>query len=109
VPLIQSNVSLVQWADWLVAYTGLRAPERFAMRFDRAHMSIEAAAQGLGVALESATIAEPYLRDGRLVPVFGLDKSIRIKPHHAVYPERHALRMPVEAFLAWLHREAAQG
>lgn len=107
VPLIQSNVSLVQWADWLAAYTDRRAPERFAMRFDRAQMSLEAAAQGLGVALESATIGEAHLRSGRLVPVYGLDKAIRIKPHHVVYPERHARRMPVEAFLAWLHREAA--
>jgi LysR family glycine cleavage system transcriptional activator len=109
VPLIQSNVSLVQWADWLAAHTERRAPERFAMRFDRAQMSLEAAAQGLGVALESATIAQPYLQAGRLVPVYGLDKAVRIKAHHAVYPERHSLRMPVEAFVAWLHREAAKG
>ena len=107
VPLIQSNVSLVQWADWLSAYTDRRAPERFAMRLDRAQMSLEAAAQGLGVALESTTIGEAHLRSRRLVPVFGLDKAIRIKPHHVVYPERHARRMPVEAFLSWLHREAA--
>src|SRR5947207_8796468 len=29
VPLIQSNVSVVQWSDWLAMFTGLRAPERF--------------------------------------------------------------------------------
>jgi hypothetical protein len=45
--------------------------------------------------------------DGRLRPVFGLDKAIRIKAHFAVYPERHARRPAVEAFLGWLHSEAA--
>ena len=55
-PLIQSNVSVVQWSDWLSAFTDRRAPERFSLRFDRAMMSLDAAAQGLGVALESTTI-----------------------------------------------------
>src|SRR3954470_1964108 len=47
VPLIQSNVSVVQWSDWLAAFSDLRAPDRFAFRFDRAQMSLDAATQGL--------------------------------------------------------------
>ena len=31
-----------------------------------------------------------------------------MKAHFAVYPARHARRAPVEAFLAWLHGEAAR-
>jgi DNA-binding transcriptional LysR family regulator len=108
VPLIQSNVSVVQWSDWLKAFSDLRAPERFALRFDRAQMSLDAATQGLGVALESATNAGGHLADGRLQAVFGLDQAVRVKAHFAVYPARHAQRPPVEAFLAWLHAEAAR-
>ena len=108
VPLIQSNVSVVQWSDWFKAVSDVRAPQRFAVRFDRAHMSLDAAAQGLGIALESATIAGRHLRDGTLRPVFGLDKCVRVKAHFAVYPERHARRKPVEAFLSWLHGEATK-
>lgn len=108
VPLIQSNVSVVQWSDWLKAFSDLRAPERYALRFDRAQMSLDAATQGLGVALESATNAGGHLADGRLKPVFGLDKAVRVKAHFVVYPARHAQRPAVEAFLAWVHREAAQ-
>lgn len=108
VPLIQSNVSVVQWPDWFAAFSDRRAPERFAVRFDRAQMSLDAATQGLGVALESATIAGRHLAEGKLKPVFGLDRAIRLKAHFAVYPARHARRPPVEAFLAWLHREAAK-
>ena len=109
VPLIQSYVNVVQWPDWFAAFSGQRAPDRISRRFDRAQMSIDAATQGLGVALESATLAGRHIADRRLRPVFGLDKSIKIKAHFAVYPARHARRAPVEAFLAWLHREAAKG
>ncbi len=109
VKLIQSNVSVVQWPDWFKAFTNTRAPERFALRFDRAQMSLDAASQGLGVALESATIAGRHLAERKLRPVFGLDKAVKVKAHFAVYPARHAKRPPVEAFLAWLHGEASKG
>jgi len=108
VPLIQSNVSVVQWPDWLRAFTDLRAPERYTLRFDRAQMSLDAATQGLGVALESTTNAGLHLADRRLRPVFGQDKAIRVKAHFLVYPARHARRAPVEAFLSWIHGEAAR-
>ena len=108
VPLIQSNVSVVQWSDWLRAFSERRAPERFALRFDRAQMSLDAATQGLGVALESAVNAGPHLSTGKLKPVFGMDKAVRIKAHFVVYPAKHARRPAVEAFLAWIHEEAAR-
>jgi DNA-binding transcriptional LysR family regulator len=107
-PLIQSNVSVVQWADWFKAFSDRRAPERFSVRFDRAQMSLDAATQGLGIALESTTIGGLHLADGRLKPVFGADKAIKVKAHFAVYPARHAKRAPVEAFLTWVHAEAAR-
>jgi DNA-binding transcriptional LysR family regulator len=107
-PLIQSNVSVVQWSDWFKAFSDKRAPERFSIRFDRAQMSLDAATQGLGVALESVITANLHLAAGQLRPVFGLDKAIRVKGHFAVYPARHAKRPAVEAFLAWMHAEAAK-
>ncbi|MDH4428637.1 MAG: LysR substrate-binding domain-containing protein [Acidovorax sp.] len=108
VPLIQSNVSVVQWSDWFTQFTSLRAPDRFPVRFDRAQMSLDAATQGLGVALESAVNAGGHLAEGKLKAVFGMDMAIRVKAHFAVYPQRHAKRPAVEAFLSWLHAEAAQ-
>ena len=107
-PLIQSNVSIVQWSDWFGRFTKLRAPDRFSLRFDRAQMSLDAATQGLGVALESAVNAGGHLADGRLKAPFGMEQAVRVKAHFAVYPERHAKRPAVEAFLSWLHSEAAQ-
>lgn len=107
-PLIQSNVSIVQWSDWFGRFTKLRAPDRFSLRFDRAQMSLDAATQGLGVALESAVNAGGHLADGRLKAPFGMDQGVRVKAHFAVYPERHTKRPAVEAFLSWLHSEAAR-
>jgi DNA-binding transcriptional LysR family regulator len=108
VPLIQSNVSVVQWSDWVRQFADRRAPERFALRFDRAQMSLDAAMQGLGLALESAVNAGPHLSAGKLKPVFGMDKAVRVKAHFVVYPAKHAKRPPVEAFLSWIHGEAAR-
>jgi len=108
VPLIQSNVSVVQWSDWFKAFSDKRAPDRFTVRFDRAQMSLDAATQGLGVALESVVTANLHIADGKLKAVFGLDKALRVKAHFAVYPARHAKRPAVEAFLSWIHREAAR-
>ena len=107
-PLIQSNVSVVQWSDWFGRFTKLRAPDRFALRFDRAQMSLDAATQGLGVALESAMNAGGHLAEGKLKAPFGMVQAIRVKAHFAVYPVRHAKRPAVEAFLSWLHGEAAK-
>lgn len=107
-PLIQSNVSIVQWSDWFGRFTKLHGPSRFALRFDRAQMSLDAATQGLGVALESAMNAGGHLAEGKLKAPFGMAQAIRVKAHFAVYPERHAKRPAVEAFLSWLHSEAAK-
>ena len=108
VPLIQSNVNVVQWIDWFGAFSDKRPPERFSLRFDRAQMAMDAAILGLGVALESATIAGRHLSEGTLRPILGYEKSVRVKAHFAVYPARHGKRPPVEAFLAWIHAEAAR-
>ena len=106
VPLIQSTVGVVQWSDWLTQFTGLQRPERFALSFDRAMMALDAAVQGLGVALESSVIGRSYLDSGRLQPVFNPAWSIVVKGHYVVYPERHGYRSEVKQFLDWLDKQA---
>jgi len=104
-PLIQSAVSVVQWSDWLASVGVAQSPERYALRFDRAQLSLDAAIQGLGVALESATMAAPHLEGGRLVPLFSAKQSVRVQAHFVVYPKRHAKRKEVAAFLTWLKKQ----
>ena len=108
-PLIQSTVSLVQWPAWFASRKLIGIPERFAFRFDRAAMSLEAAVQGLGIALESDKIALQHIEAGRLQPVFPMDWSLAIKAHFMVYPQRHAQRPEVALFVSWLREQAGTG
>lgn len=103
-PLIESAVNLVQWRDWFDVQGIEDQAQRVALKFDRAMMSMDAAVQGLGVALESSWLAEPYLREGRLQPVFTQHASISLEAHFAVYPQRNANRPAVVQFLTWLHQ-----
>jgi DNA-binding transcriptional LysR family regulator len=101
-PLIQSTVSIVQWSDWLANQNIHDAPQSYALRFDRAQLSLDAAVQGLGVALESSTIAARLLSSGQLVPVFDTALALTIQGHYMVYPHRHAKREQVRVFIDWV-------
>ena len=106
VPLIQSSVSVVQWPDWFGRFgNGLR-PERMGLRFDRAMMSLDAAVQKLGVALESSSIGQSLIASGKLQPVFEEPMSIEVQAHFMVYPARHASRPEVKNFVEWMRQEA---
>jgi DNA-binding transcriptional LysR family regulator len=106
-PLIQSTVSIVQWPDWLLSQNVSEAPDAYALRFDRAQLSLDAAVQGLGVALESSTIAASWIRSGHLIPVFDEACAIPVQGHYMVYPQRHAKREQVRAFIDWLRLQAS--
>lgn len=105
-PLIQSTVSIVQWSDWLAARGIKQAPERYALRFDRAQLALDAAVLGLGVALESTTIGASHICEGRLLPLFDPGWAVSVQGHYVVYPARHGKRPEVESFVSWLHAQA---
>lgn len=106
VPLIQSSVNVVQWPDWFARFHPEQRPERMGLRFDRAMMSLDAAVQRLGVALESASIGQSLISSGKLQPVFEDRLSLEVQAHFMVYPARHASRPEVKCFVEWLRREA---
>ena len=97
---------MLQWGDWLAAQGVKQAPERYALRFDRAQLALDAAVQGLGVALESAVNAAGHIEQGRLAPPFDPARALTLQAHFVVYPARHAKRPEVEAFVQWLHAQA---
>jgi LysR family transcriptional regulator, glycine cleavage system transcriptional activator len=103
--LIQTDSKQIQWADWFNA-NGLVAPPPNGSRFDRSFLAIAAAAEGLGIALESTRLAERELASGRLVmPLEQKSIPIRYVGHNLVFPryvrQRHSLR----AFAEWLLAE----
>ena len=65
------------------------APAPHGPRFDRSFFSLSAAADGLGVALESTLLAERELLSGRLVrPLLGRCQDVTYIGHHLVFPRR---------------------
>src|SRR4030095_10307213 len=95
-PLIFSDINIVQWPRGFAAHGVPLSPASYALQFDRAYMAIEAAAQGLGVALESNRLAETYLRSGALAPAFPDRKAIHVHAHHLVFPNAHRQGSTVE-------------
>ena len=77
------------------------------LRFDRAMMSLDAAVQKLGVALESASVGQSLIDSGKLQPLFGDKLSLEVQAHFMVYPARHVSRPEVKSFVEWLREEAA--
>lgn len=105
--LIESDNKQVRWPQWFAA-NGLRAPPSHGSRFDRSFMAIAAAADGLGVALESTRLAERELAGGRLVaPLARRATDIRYVGHFLVYPPNKRPSAALRALEGWLARELA--
>ncbi|HEV3471756.1 MAG TPA: transcriptional regulator GcvA [Actinomycetota bacterium] len=102
VRLIHSVRCPVTWEMWLAANNvppsvGFRGP-----RFDRSFMAIQAATDGLGVALDSEVLAEADLREGRLViPFRGRQEFVR-QILWMVCPFENLQRSTVVRFREWL-------
>ena len=104
-PLIESAVKKVRWPDWFAA-NGLIAPEPRGPRFDRSFLSLRAAMDGLGVALESTRLAERELAEGSLVqPLAGLCQDVTYTAHWLVFPAARRWSRPVVVFAEWLAAE----
>src|SRR5215210_7723476 len=104
--LIQSDNKQVRWPAWF-GLNGIAVPSTSrGSRFDRSFLAIAAAADGLGVALESTLLAEREILRGPLVaPLAGRSEDIRYVGHHLVYPRPFEQRPPLRLFAQWLARE----
>jgi DNA-binding transcriptional LysR family regulator len=104
--LIQSDNKQVRWPTWF-ALNGVVVPSSSrGSRFDRSFLAIAAAAEGLGIALESTLLAERELAAGRLVaPLAGRSQDVRYIGHHLVFPKTVGQRRTIRLFAGWLTRE----
>ena len=106
--LINSETPLVKWQQWFARFGVPAVKSSFDFSFDRSYMSLETAALGLGVALESSLLASVLLRKGALVPVFEAQYAVEVASHHVAYPAQNADLPRVARFLAWLDREVGR-
>lgn len=103
--LIESDNKRVRWPDWFAA-NALAAPEPRGPRFDRSFLSLSAAAEGLGVALESTRLAGRELASGRLVrPLQGACEDVVYTGHWLVMPRAKRYARPVVLLAGWLGKE----
>ena len=103
--LIESDNKKVRWTDWFAA-NGMIAPASRGPRFDRSFLSIRAAADGLGVALESTLLAERELASGELVrPLDAVCEDVVYTGHWLVFPRARRYSRPIVLFAGWLAKE----
>jgi DNA-binding transcriptional LysR family regulator len=104
-PLIESETKRVRWPAWFAA-NRLIAPEPRGPRFDRSFLSLSAAADGLGVALESTRLAEREIASGRLVqPLKDTCENVIYTGHWLVFPRPLRYSRPLILFVEWLATE----
>jgi LysR family transcriptional regulator, glycine cleavage system transcriptional activator len=103
--LIQSDTKMVRWSHWFEK-NGLSDQASHGIRFDRSFLAIAAAADGLGIALESTLLAERDLASGRLVmPLAGVAQDITYVGHSLVFPKLAKPNALAAVFSAWLRAE----
>ncbi len=103
--LIHSVKSQAQWVNWF-ALVGVQPHLRWQrILFDRSHMAIDGAADGLGIALESRFMMwRELISDALICPVRDPSPLI-MTTQWIVCPHDHLRQRKVRVFLDWLRAE----
>jgi LysR family glycine cleavage system transcriptional activator len=94
------------WAMWLKAANVDNVDPSHGLRFDNASSCINAAIEGVGVALARTALIDSDLAAGRLVKLFELSLPSDFG-YYVVYPKRSEKLPKVMAFRDWLFEEVA--
>ncbi|WP_048427358.1 LysR substrate-binding domain-containing protein [Methylobacterium indicum] len=103
--LIHSVKSQVQWAYWFERAGVVPAARWRRLLFDRTHMAIDAAAGGLGIALESDLMLWGDLKAGRVACPLAEPPRITLVTQWVTCPPDYLRQRKVRAFLDWIRRE----
>jgi len=107
-PLIHSLRCVVPWDQWAARHAPFVPLNPRGLQFDRAHLALAAAADGLGLALESTLQARDLLAAGRLVMPLGLT-GIAVVAHRLIYRREERDNPEIQAFVGWLMGKIAEG
>lgn len=102
--LIHSEINLYTWREWQRDNPAIKLHLSRGLRFDRSFMAINAAVDGLGVAIESRLMIERELETGKLVLPFGLTGP-KLVCHRLTYLKTKAHFQKMKAFRQWLFEE----
>lgn len=103
VPLIHSLRCVVPWDHWSARHAPQVPLNPRGLQFDRAHLALAAATDGLGLALESTLQARSHLRRGDLVMPFGA-RGIAVVAHRLLYRREDRTNPEIVAFVDWIGR-----
>lgn len=95
------------WAMWLRAANVTNVDPSHGLRFDNASSCINAAIEGVGVALARTALIDSDLAAGRLVKLFEISLPSDFG-YYVVYPKRSEKLPKVMAFRDWLFEEVAE-
>jgi DNA-binding transcriptional LysR family regulator len=97
----------LSWPRWLETHGIDELTPAGSMAFDQYDQVIQAALLGQGIALGRGTLVEQYIRDKRLVALFGGLQSVA-RGFHAVFARNAQARPQVKQFVEWLQQELAR-
>ncbi|UKJ76293.1 LysR substrate-binding domain-containing protein [Azospirillum brasilense] len=106
--LIHSEINIVGWRDWANRHRGVELDMERGLRFDRSFMAINAAANGMGVCLDSLLLARQELLSGRLIIPFPT-RGLRAQGHGFVTLKSTANLPKIRLFREWLFSELEAG
>jgi LysR family transcriptional regulator, glycine cleavage system transcriptional activator len=106
-PLIHSLRSVVPWEQWSARHAPRTPLHPRGLQFDRGHLAVAAAANGLGIALESTIHAQGHLSRGDLVLPFGR-LGIAVLAHRVVYQREDRGNPEIAAFVDWITRAVGE-
>lgn len=100
--IIYSVKALTSWESWL-ASVGMTRPLNWRrILFDRSYMVIQAATDGLGIALESDLFAQAEIKSGALVCPLKDPPLVSVQANWIVCPPSHLRSPKVGKFRDWL-------
>lgn len=95
------------WKSWLRAAGIDDVDWQRGLRFNQSNFVLEAAANGLGLALAKATLVQDDLAAGRLVQLAATQTQIELA-YFIVYPPERANQPAATAFRQWIAAEISQ-
>jgi LysR family glycine cleavage system transcriptional activator len=104
--MLHVSTAPTDWKIWLEAAGLTTFPWTAGSRFDSYALALQAAVEGLGVAMGRRVFVERDLAAGRLVQPFGLHVAID-EAWFLIYPDAVASRPEIRAFRNWILHEAA--
>lgn len=99
-----SNGSNPHWSAWLKHAGALDVDASRGLSFTPSHLVIDAAIDGLGVALAKDSWVEQDLRAGRLVRPFGVALPVE-SAYYMVFPKHRAGDVRIATFVDWVRSE----